>query len=59
MAGSNDSSTLSMQQAANLLNVSSSYFNGLLSSGEIAFRTVGTDSSVLAKDVAAYKERED
>ena len=51
----------STQQAADFLNVSQSYFDELLSKGEIPFRRVGAESLVVVKikDVIGYKKQED
>ncbi len=50
---------LTIQEAADLLNVSCSFLMGLLEEKKIPFRKVGTQKRVLFKDVIHYKEKID
>jgi excisionase family DNA binding protein len=54
-----DDTEMTTQQAADILNVSRSYFVTLLENGAIPFTQVGDDCKVLAKDVLFYKEKRD
>jgi len=53
------SQRLTVQQAADILNVPRPYMLGLLQQGEIPFVATGTEKLIHIKDVLIYKEKRD
>lgn len=53
------SAELTTHQAAHILKASQTYLIGLLTEGQIPFRTVGTQRYVLRSDLMEYKKRDD
>ena len=53
------STELTIREAADILKVSNAYLIGLLTEGQIPFRTVGTQRYILRTDLMDYKQRDD
>jgi len=53
------SAELTIREAADILNVSNAYLIGLLTEGQIPFRTAGTQRYILRTDLMEYKRRDD
>ena len=50
---------LTIQQAADMLNVSCSYLIDLLEAGEVEYRTIGTSRMISTPSLLAYKRQDD
>lgn len=56
MSSAADSETVSIQDAANILNVSRPYLEHLLKEGKIAYHQVGSRHRMQIEDVFRYRE---
>lgn len=56
MSSAADSETVSIQDAANILNVSRPYLEHLLKEGKIAYHQVGSRHRMRIEDVFRYRE---
>ena len=55
----NNVGEFTVQEAADVLNVSHAYLLGLLDQGAISFRYTGEDRRILARDLYRYKQADD